>query len=278
MNRHIISGLLGALCCGVVARAEVPPLPDNPYGAIVARNVFGLVPIPTNPPVDPTPAVPPPKITPNGIMDIFGNLQALFKVALPGKPGLPPHDESYVLSVGESQDEIEVTKIDQKGGVITFNNHGVVQELPLVPGEASGGAVSAGGGGPMGGGPMGGGRAGGGPGSYAAPPPGMPANNYGGGPGRNPNQPQGNAGMAGLANNSAGRTPSFGSAGTSSGNSTGPAVPANAINMNVDPTQEILSPEAQILMIEKQRQEMEARGDPAAAILPRTPLTGQMQN
>src|SRR5208337_4811080 len=54
---------------------------DTPYAGIVARNMFGLVPIPPpdphagEPPVDP-----PPKITPNGIMTIFGRDQALFKV------------------------------------------------------------------------------------------------------------------------------------------------------------------------------------------------------
>jgi hypothetical protein len=221
-TRPIFISLL--LLSGVVARADT----DTPYGAIMARNVFALVPIPTNPPPDTTPDEPPPKITPNGIMNIFGKLQALFKVAEPPKAGQPPHDESYVLTEGEAQDEIEVTKINEKAGTITFNNHGVVQELPLVSGVASSGAAPAGGG----------------PGSFVSRP-GIPGgNNFGGRFGRNPNLPPGNASPAiptsPSPNDAAGGgLPSFGSAGTS----------AN----NVAPEEPALSPEAQVLLIEKNR-------------------------
>jgi hypothetical protein len=106
---------------------------NAPYSPIVARNIFGLLPIPTNPPVDPnpTPTTPPPKITPNGFMNLFNVAQVLFKVAYPPAAGQPAHDQSYVLAEGESQDNIEVTKIDQASGMITFNNNGVVQELAL---------------------------------------------------------------------------------------------------------------------------------------------------
>ena len=246
-----MSGLLAALGVVAAAHAEVAPLADNPYAAIVSRNAFGLVPIPTNPPVDPTPKVAPPKITPNGIMDIFGNLQALFKAPLPAKPGQPPHDESYVLSVGESQDDIEVTKIDKVAGTITFNNHGEVQELPLVTGVATSSAAPAGGGGAAAGGPMGGRpTGGGGPGNAGMPFPaaGGAANNY------NPNPPQGNAGAAG--NPMSGGGPSFGAAQNG-------AVP----NSNSQ-SQEPLSPENQILLLEAQRMKAKAENNPMAAILP----------
>src|ERR1700743_259422 len=99
------------------------PFTDNPYITIIDRNIFSLVAIPTNPPADAKPIDPPPKITPNGIMSLFGQLQVLFKVAISAKPGQPPKDQSYVLSVGERQDEIEVTKIDENNNLITFNNH-----------------------------------------------------------------------------------------------------------------------------------------------------------
>ncbi len=236
LTRHIIPGLMGALFFGAIAHAELAA--DNPYAAIVSRNMFGLVPIPTNPPVDPTPAVPPPKITPNGIMTIFGKLQALFNVAQPAKAGQPAHDESYVLTEGEQQDDIEVTKIDEKAGVITFNNHGVVQELPLVSGVASSGAAPAGG--PAGGGP--------GPGGVL---PGLPGGNRFG---RNPNLARGNLGaalnpgggaqMGGGAQFGGGGQPglgggAFGSAGAGAENSAQP--------------EENLSPEAQVLLIEKNR-------------------------
>ncbi len=117
-----------ALSAGL--RAEDGALPDNPYTPIVARNVFGL-----NPPaaVDATATQtePPPKITPNGIMSIFGQLQVLFKVATPAKPGQPAKEDSYILSEGQRQDEIEVVKIDEGNSLVTFNNHGAVQELAL---------------------------------------------------------------------------------------------------------------------------------------------------
>ena len=56
---------------------------DNPYAAIAVRNIFGL-----NPPALPTNArrcsqANLPKITPTGIMGVFGNFQVLFKVADP---------------------------------------------------------------------------------------------------------------------------------------------------------------------------------------------------
>lgn len=109
-------------------RADDAVLPGNPYAIVVARNIFDL-----NPPVavDPNAKAeePPVKIVPNGIMSIFGQLQVLFKVPA-AKPG--GKDEAYILTEGQSQDDIEVTKINEKAGIVTFNNHGIVQELPLV--------------------------------------------------------------------------------------------------------------------------------------------------
>ena len=64
-------------------------------------------------------------------MSIFGQLQVLFKVAGTAKPGQPAKDEFYILSEGQRQDEIEVIHIDEKASLVTFNNHGTVQEIPL---------------------------------------------------------------------------------------------------------------------------------------------------
>lgn len=120
--------LAGGLMLNISARAGETVPPNNPYGPIVARNVFGLN--PPGPVAPPDPGEPPPKITPNGIMSIFGQLQVLFKVTpKAGQPGAK--EDSYVLSEGQGQDDIEVTHIDEKAGMITFNNHGVVQEIPL---------------------------------------------------------------------------------------------------------------------------------------------------
>ena len=139
----------GARAQAVAAPASPPAAgqatDDKPYSTIVARNMFQLVPIPVHKPEDDLPPPePPPKITPNGIMTIFGKLQALFKVASKGKPGQPPKDESYVLTEGERQNDIEVVKINQPDGIITFNNHGTIQELPLVAAKDTGSAPEPG--------------------------------------------------------------------------------------------------------------------------------------
>jgi hypothetical protein len=129
--RYLLISLAGGLALSANARAEDVVLPGNPYALVVARNIFGLNP-PT--PVDPSAAssTPPPKITLNGITDILGQMQALFKAAATAKPGKPAGDESYILSEGQRQDDIEVVKIDEKAGIVTFNNHGETQELTLV--------------------------------------------------------------------------------------------------------------------------------------------------
>ena len=122
----------------------------NPYTTVVTRNIFGLVPIPTNSPVEVAPPEPPVKITPNGIMSIFGKVQVLFKTPGKAKPGQPAKEESYVLCVGERQDEIEVLAIDEKEGKVKFNNHGIPQELALVAAANVPSPVVGGGGGPGG--------------------------------------------------------------------------------------------------------------------------------
>ena len=145
VTRTFLFCLAGALALNATVRADDAALPGNPYTTAAVRNIFGL-----NPPVAVDPnaaadATPPPKITPNGIMSIFGQLQVLFKVANPAKAGKPAADEDYILSEGERQDDIEVVKIDEKAGMVTFNNHGETQELPLVAGTASSPAPAAGG-------------------------------------------------------------------------------------------------------------------------------------
>ena len=126
----IVVCLAGGLLLSAGTRADDGVLPNNPYAPIVVRNIFALnppAPVDAAPPGDP-----PPKITLNGIMSILGKLQALYKVAVPAKPGQPAKDEAYILSEGQRQDEIEVTHIDEQTSLVTFNNHGTVQELPLI--------------------------------------------------------------------------------------------------------------------------------------------------
>ena len=133
----ILICLTGGLVFNTSLRADDVVLPGNPYAPVVVRNIFGLNPPPVFDPNAST-AQPPVKITPNGIMSIFGELQVLFKVG-----GKPPGQDAYTLSEGEQQDDIEVVKIDEKAGVVTFNNHGIVQALPLVAATASSGPAPA---------------------------------------------------------------------------------------------------------------------------------------
>ena len=125
---------LTATLLAAAVQAQDAAVADKPYASIVSRNMFGLLPIPPPPTnIDTPPVDPPPKITPNGTMTIFGKLEALFKVANKAKPGQPAKEDSYVLSEGERQDDIEVIKINQADGIITFNNHGKIEDLALVP-------------------------------------------------------------------------------------------------------------------------------------------------
>ena len=215
---------------GLCANSQVSP--NNPYVPIVERNIFGL-----NPPqvVAPVAPEPPSTITPNGIMTIFGTRQVLFKVAIPPRPPEPAKEVSCILSEGQRQDDIEVTHIDEKAGVVTFNNHGVVQEIPLVKAppittptpvvmNSSFGAPGA---------PFGGYR---GPGGGNSTP-------FGNGPGQNP--------------------------GGNSGNSSG----ANyGSNPGSPPAQPQFTPEQQMVMIAAQHAKAQQEGDPAAKIFPPTAL------
>ena len=238
------------LCATAWAMADDLAVNNNPYTPIVTRNVFGLLPIPVNAPVDPTPVVPPPKITLNGITTILGSKEALYKIATPAKPGQPAHDQSYMLGEGESQDDIQVVKIDTEAAAVTFNNHGTIQQLPLTAAGniSSGASVSS---------PASGGGAAGLP---------LPASRFRrpGGPGFGGHTPGGNA------NPSQNPDPNAGApiaAGPSDPQIYNPA--ASQANQ--------LSPEAQALLIENNYNH--TKNDPNSkippSVLPPTPLRGQ---
>jgi len=105
----------------------------NPYAdTIVGRNVFSLkTPPPPPNPEDLIKKEPPPKILLQGLTTILGRRQVLFKVQATAKPGQPAKEESYVLTEGERQGEIEVLEIDENAGVVKFNNHGTVEPLNM---------------------------------------------------------------------------------------------------------------------------------------------------
>lgn len=233
--------LVGAFLGSGIMAAQAATA-QNPYQEIVTRNVFGLVPIPTAPPPKAEPDTSHlPKITPNGIMTIFGKLQVLFKVAPEqGKPGAK--EESYVMSVGDRQDGIVVQNIDEKSATITFNNHGTVQELALVDGKASTGAAPASA-------PAQHGVAG----RIPLPRPGMPQSHGG----------------AQAAIQNGGRVAS---SGNGPGIGGGPGMASTATLKNQTPN---ITPEEQVIMIEAQRMKAIEDNDPTAPLFPVTELTSQ---
>jgi hypothetical protein len=247
MNRcgKIAIGLAGGLALNMVARADDVVLPGDPYATVVARNIFGLNPPP--PPGPPQDATPPPKITPNGIMTILGEVQVLFKVAGTPKPGGPPSaDESYILSEGQRQDDIEVVKIDEKNSIVTFNNHGETQQLPLVVTQPSSTPT---------------------PGLAGGPGASIGRFNPGGGPGARP-RGNGGGGYGGSSANSGGQ----GNSGNANDGSNLSNVPTRSNTFNAaSQIPEGMTPEVQTIAIEANR----ALGGEAAQILPITELTPQ---
>jgi hypothetical protein len=113
---------------------------DNPYTQIVTRNMFALDASVSS--TSSTLAEPLPTITPNGIMSVSGSAQTLFKVT-DNQPGRPASEKSYMLGEGQSEDDIKVVQIDEKNAVVTFNNHGMVQQLPLAAATPSYGFPTA---------------------------------------------------------------------------------------------------------------------------------------
>ena len=231
--------LTAALILSATARAEDLASSENPYATLVTRNVFGLVPIPTNPPVDPTPVDPPPKITFNGLMNILGKEQVLFKTPGKVKAGQPPKEESYMLGVGERQDDIEVKKIDEQANVVTFENHGVIQELPLSVAAITGSP---------------------GPGPGAPGGPGMPPTlgTPGGPPGTPGSFGGARFGRAARANRNVTQSADLQQA--QGGPSGFGAANLGGVNLNGQ-NNEGLSPEAQVLLIEKNRMDTQSLVD-----------------
>jgi hypothetical protein len=113
--------LILALGCLQVARSAQTA---NPYLSIVGHNSFGLSPLPA-PEVQDS-KTPPLEITLNGIMTIFGDKSALFKVrAQSGE------EKSCMLSEGQRDGDIVLLSVDVKQSKITVNNHGVIQTIEI---------------------------------------------------------------------------------------------------------------------------------------------------
>jgi hypothetical protein len=229
----LVGVLLSASAVGPTSAGAV----ENPYSAIVERNVFNLHPPP--PPINPADLIkkaPPPKITFTGITTILGVKKAFLTVP-PSKPGPP---ESIVLSEGQAQNDIEVKRIDEKAGVVQVRNHGEDQTLdfdhdaPKNVGPAPGMPIAM----PA---PI-----------PAAPPPGV--------------QPMPSAGtvIRPLRSLPARNTENNGGLG------------AGAANANQQAQASTMTPEEQVALIELQRVKAIQQHDPIYKILPPTELTPEV--
>lgn len=157
-----LAGSLAMAACARSAPAAAPMTPaerqvtvmDNPYNAIVERNIFDLHDPPPPPAPKPT-NEPPPNIHLTGITTILGKKQAYFMLQsrpLPGKPAAP--DRYMTLVEGERREMLEVLEINPKMKTVKISNEGTVSTITFetnkiaftgTPGAAAGGATHLGG-------------------------------------------------------------------------------------------------------------------------------------
>ena len=217
---------------------------ENPYSAIVERNVFNLHPPP--PPINPADLIqkkPAPKITLTGITTILGKKET-FLTTPPTKPGGAP--ESVRLAEGQAQNDIEVKTIDEKAGVVQVVNHGEPETLDfeqngVKPSGAPGGAPQT-------------------PIALPAPMPGM----------RPPGvQPGAGTTIRPLRSLPARNSSAENNGGAGFGGGMGGG------NFNQQP-QVNLTPEEQVALIEVQRAKAIQDHDPVANLLPPTELTSEI--
>jgi hypothetical protein len=126
-------GMAAGLVLSAGAGRAVAASPANPYAGIVERNVFALKPPPTPKPPDPPPKPPLPKIELTGITSIFGQKQAMGRVLVP-----PNLVNSFFLSEGQREGDVEVLEIDEKAGAVHFNNRGEPQWVSLPTNNVAG--------------------------------------------------------------------------------------------------------------------------------------------
>lgn len=240
--------LFGSLVFCTGASAISPGASDNPYQAIVERNVFALKPPPPPPnPEDNKP--PPPKVTLTGILATLTGTNALMKVQLPAKPGKPAEEQSLMMREGERNGEIEVVSIDAKEGLVRLTNYGTFMVVAFDRDAKP----------PTGPAPV--------PGAGAVPPPATSGAPY------NPAAP-GNVRTLPIRTL---RLPTSGTAPAPAG-APGAAQPPGVSGALVPGQPQAvaqgnqLSPEEQDMLIEAQREVGKAKGDPLASLLPPTRL------
>jgi len=141
--RKTLAAMVGALVLGAGAiAADTADSASNPYQGVVDRNVFALKPPPA--PVDPDSIKPPlPQFYLTGIIT-FGKPRALLRTSPgPAKGGKPVgKEESYILTEGQRQGELEVNHIDLVGRTVQVTWAGTVVTLDFTNNAAKAVAVA----------------------------------------------------------------------------------------------------------------------------------------
>jgi hypothetical protein len=120
--------MLSTLALNTSAKAATPAPSEHPYQGIVARNLFGLIPVPVPSIVAPK-SRPLPKIVLTGIVSGFFPSRAVMKISLPPKPGEPAREQSCSLTVGERDGDLELLEIREKSGSVRVRYAG--EEVPI---------------------------------------------------------------------------------------------------------------------------------------------------
>ena len=246
---------------------------DNPYGAIVERNIFDLHDPPPPKLEADQPKGPPPNIKLNGITTIFGMKQALISLTKPGAAGKPPTTIYLTLSEGQRKDDVEVLEINPKARTTKIKNEDVESLLNIETNRAVAGGPPPAGGAP-------GTHA---PAAYAQPstaPGFQPHNPYGGAIPARPTRTDSQPGVTPSAYNQEQNNPGYNGGGAipTQGGTLNPY--GGAATQTAAPTQQPqLSALEQYTLMEAQRaQALSGQADPnIAAIMPPTPL-GQALN
>ena len=251
----------------------------NPYSGIIERNSFGL-----KAPVNPADLIKPPApvvadIKLQGISTILGRKQVLMKIKVPAKPPEPAKDQSFVFVEGQREGEVEVKEIDPVQETVKVDNAGTMLSLNMKdhsdrPSAGPAGPAAA----------VLPGAVPGVPSPVAPTPSALP---------RAASSMPNPAASGGIPTYGGGTSASelsgFGNTATVAGQKTIPSRTLRSSNGNVSPQSaanefQNISPEAQAILIEAQRTQIQAGGFdplPKTAITPRdrlqTPLPPQPQ-
>ena len=133
-NRKTTACVLSIIALACISNPLGASSSRDPYQRIAERNMFDLR-LVTEPQPPPPPPMPMPSIWLNGITDILGKKQVLMKVRFPPKPSAPPVEESYILTEGQREGDIEILAIDVKAGTVRVKIIDTIMDLSL---EANG--------------------------------------------------------------------------------------------------------------------------------------------